>query len=111
MNEKVNPIFSGALGVYNGVILHEAFRVSQGVNSSTGAAISTVRRAVLCGAQSAFIGFGQNTSFKEMSWQEKLFDYGNQLGVKAGSIFGLKKAVFNSTDFGTVVVSSYAAAH
>lgn len=107
----INPIFSGALGVYNGVILHEAFRVTQGVNSSTGAAISTVRRAVLCGAQSCFMAFGQGSSMDEMSWNEKLFDYGNQLGVEAGSIFGVKKAVFNSLDFGTVVVSTYAAAH
>lgn len=110
-SDSINPIFSGALGVYNGVILHEAFRVTQGVNSSTGAAISTVRRAVLCGAQAAFIGFGQNSSFKEMEWNEKLFDYGNQLGVKAGAIFGIKKAQFNSLDFGTVTVSTYAAAH
>jgi N4-gp56 family major capsid protein len=110
-DNNVNPIFSGALGVYNGVILHEAFRVQQGVNSSTGASISTVRRAVLCGAQSCFIGFGRESSFKEMSWQEKLFDYGNQLGVKAGAIFGLKKAQFNSQDFGTIVASTYAASH
>ena len=106
-----NPIFTGALGVYNNVILHEAFRVTQGVNSSTGAAISTVRRAVLCGAQTGFIAFGQGSGFKEMEWNEKLFDYGNQLGVKAGSIFGIKKAQFNSLDFGTICCSTYAAAH
>lgn len=106
-----NPIFTGSLGIYNNVILHEAFRVTQGVNSSTGAAISTVRRAVLCGAQTGFIAFGQGSGFKEMEWNEKLFDYGNQLGVKAGSIFGIKKAQFNSVDFGTITVSTYAAAH
>lgn len=106
-----NPIFTGALGMYNGVILHEAYRVTQGVNSSTGAAITTVRRSVLCGAQSAFIGFGKGSSFKQMDWREELFDYGNQLGVEAGFVFGIKKAQFNSTDFGTIVASSYAAAH
>jgi len=108
---KGNPILNGALGVYNGVVLHEAFRVSQGVHSTTGAAISTVRRAVLCGAQSCAIGFGQNSGFKQMSWQEKLFDYQNQLGVSAGAIFGIKKLQFNSLDFGTIVCSTYAAAH
>ena len=35
----------------------------------------------------------------------------NQIGVSAGTIFGLKKTVFNSTDFGTVVVASYGASH
>ena len=106
-----NPIFTGALGVYNGCILHESTRVTNGVHSSTGAAQTSVRRAVLCGAQSAFIGFGQGHSFKQMDWNEELFDYGNQLGVEAGCIGGLKKAVFNSADFGVVTMSSYAAAH
>ena len=32
------------------------------------------------------------------------------LGVSGGMIFGVKKAVFNSADFGTIVLSSYAAA-
>jgi hypothetical protein len=34
----------------------------------------------------------------------------NQLGVSAGLIWGLKKSVFNSQDFGTIVLSTYAAA-
>jgi N4-gp56 family major capsid protein len=102
-----NPIFTGALGVYNNVVLHEAVRVTHGVNASTGASISTVRRAVLCGAQSAAIGFGQGYSFEAADWNEELFDYGNQLGVEAGFITGIKKLVFNSADFGTIVVPSY----
>lgn len=54
------PIFKGALGVYNGVILRQSNDIPPGVNSSTSASISTVRRAVLLGAQSAMIGFGTN---------------------------------------------------
>lgn len=106
-----NPIFTGALGMYNGVVLHEAIRVTQGVHSSTGAAQTSTRRAVLCGAQAGVMGFGQGHSFKEFDWYEELFDYGNQLGVKAGCIGGLKKSVFNSVDFGTITVSTYAVAH
>lgn len=45
-----------------------------------------------------------------MTWFEELFDYGNQLGVSAGAIFGLKKTRFNSKDFGTIVVPTYGAA-
>lgn len=104
-----NPIFTGALGMYNGVVLHEATRVTTGVNSTTGAAISTVRRAVLCGAQACTVAFGQGHSFNKFDWQEKTFDYGNQLGVTAGCISGLKKNRFNGTDFGTLVLSTYAA--
>lgn len=105
-----NPIFTGALGVYNGVILHEATRVTNGVHSTTGATQASTRRAVLCGAQASFIGFGQNSSFKEFSWNEELFDYGNQLGVEAGCIYGLKKARFNSADFGSITMTSFAVA-
>jgi N4-gp56 family major capsid protein len=104
-----NPIFTGALGMYNNVILHEAVRVTQGV-SAAGAAISTVRRAVLCGAQSATIAFGGGSEAGSMNWVEDMFDYDNQLGVSAGAIYGLKKTVFNSVDFGTIVVPTYAAA-
>lgn len=105
-----NPIRTGALGMYNGAVLYESRRVPMGVNSSTGASISTVRRAFLCGAQAAVMGFGKGyDSTTSMDWVEERFDYQNQLGVSAGSIFGLKKARFNSLDFSTIVVSTYAA--
>ncbi len=104
-----NPIFTGALGVYNNVILHKSNRITQGVNSSTGAAISTVRRAVLCGAQAAHLCYGQGYSTEKADWNEELFDYGNQLGVSGGLIGGLKKSVYNSKDFGVLVFSTYAA--
>jgi N4-gp56 family major capsid protein len=106
-----NPIFTGALGLYNGCVLHESTRVTTGVNSSTGADIATVRRALLCGAQSAAISFGQGHSQSSYSWFEQLFDYGNKLGVKCGCICGIKKLVWNSQDFATVVMSTYAVAH
>jgi N4-gp56 family major capsid protein len=104
---KNNPIFTGALGEYNGVILFEDRRIPQGVNSSTGAAVSTARRAVLMGAQAAVLAFGQGASMDQMDWNEELFDYGNQLGVSAGCIYGLKKSQFNSTDYGTIVIATY----
>ena len=103
-----NPIITGLLGVYNNTLLVEDVRVphvSTTVTSST-----SYRRAIFCGAQAALIGFGQDNSEGEMKWVEELFDYENQLGVSAGMIWGLKKTVFNSTDFGTIVVSSYAPA-
>lgn len=104
-----NPIFTGALGVYNGVILHESSRVPRGVNSSTGVSISTVRRAIFCGAQAIALGFGNGSDFESWNWAEEEEDYGNQLGVAAGCIFGMKKAKFNSVDFGCMVLSTYAA--
>lgn len=102
-----NPILTGALGVYNGVILHESTRITPGVNSSSGATVSTARRGVLMGAQAAALAFGKGYSFENFDWNEELFDYGNQLGVEAGAIFGLKKLRFNSADFGTIVCPTY----
>lgn len=105
-----NPIFKGSLGVYNNVILHESTRVTPGVHSGTGALVANTRRAVLCGAQSAVVGYGQKYSGGEnYNWVEELFDYERELGVSAQSVWGLKKTVFNSVDFGTIVVATYAA--
>lgn len=110
--DKENPLFMGGdlVGEYNGVLLHRAPRITNGVNSTTGAAVANVRRAVLCGAQAAMFatgrdfGAGQQNKF---SWVEESFDYGNQLGVSAGSIFGLKKTRFNSQDYAAFVASTY----
>jgi N4-gp56 family major capsid protein len=105
-----SPIYTGALGEYNGVVLHEAFRVTQGVHSTTSAAQTSVRRAVLCGAQAAVVGFGQGQGFEQWDWVEDEFDYEREFGVSALTIAGLKKTQFNSADFGTIVVATYAAA-
>lgn len=106
-----NPIFDGSLGVYNNVILHPTNYVTQGVHSSTGVAVTGVRRAVLCGAQAGVMAFGRDNSPGRYTWVEKSFDYGNKLGVASGSIYGMKKSVFNSIDYATVVMSSYAIQH
>ena len=98
-----NPIFNGALGVYNNVILVENARIPM-------SATTNVYRALFCGAQAGVFAVGQDNYPEKMSWVEELFDYENQLGVSAGMIFGAKKSVFNSTDFGTIVVSTYASA-
>ena len=102
-----NPIMTGALGMYNGAVLHESTRVPNGVDSGTGAPVVTARRAMLLGAQAGAIGFGQGQSFKSFDWNEELFDYGNQLGVEAGLIHGLKKLRFNAQDFGVIVGSTF----
>lgn len=107
-----NPIFDGALGVYNGVILHSDFRVQQGVQSaSPTVAVPNVRRAVLAGAQALMLAYGRDNGPGRFTWVEELFDYENELGVSVGCIYGMKKTTFNSQDFADVVMSSYAVAH
>lgn len=107
-----NPIFTGALGAYNNVILHKDQRVTQGVNSVTPTtAVTTVRRSVIAGAQAATLAYGRESGKEKYTWVEELFDYENQLGVSAGLIYGMKATIFNSSVFGLFVCSSYAAQH
>lgn len=108
-----NRIYSGAIGEYNAVILRSSFDVTQGVSSATGLALPNVRRAVMLGGQSAMIAFGRKggTGVSNYRWNEELFDHKRKLEVSAWTIHGLKKTVYNSTDYGTYVVSTYAAKH
>lgn len=96
-----NNIFTGALGVYNGVIMRKWSRLPVGGTADT-------RRAVLCGAQAGHVGYGQYSAGGATTWSEKLFDYDRTLGVSAGMVWGCKKAIFNAEDFGSIVISSYA---
>jgi hypothetical protein len=57
------------------------------------------------------LAFGRENGPDRFTWVEELFDYENELGVAAGSIFGLKKTQFNAQDFATITCSSYAAQH
>lgn len=100
-----NPIFTGAIGMHNGTLLYEDVRVPLAPSQTT------VRRAIFCGAQAAVMAFGRENANQEMMWREELFDYQNQLGVAAGMIWGLKKTVFNSADFATIVLPTYAVQH
>lgn len=103
-----NPIFQGGLGMYNRTILHSSSRITPGVHASSGVSLPNVRRAVMCGAQAAAIAFGGSSGFESWNWKEEEEDYGNQLGVAAGWIGGLKKCRFDGEDFGTMVLSTYA---
>lgn len=105
-----NPLYTGALGEYNGCILRRSQDVTLGVNSSTSASTANVRRAVLLGAQAAVAAFGmKNYGPSKYRWNEELLDHKRLLEVSAWSIWGLKKTVFNSIDYGVVVISTYSA--
>ena len=99
-----NPIFSGALGVYNKVVLQESVRIPVSPTNAN------VRRAVVAGAQALCLAFGRGYGKNTFSWKEELFDYDNQLGVAAGCQAGMVKTRFDSSDYGTVVVPTYAVA-
>jgi N4-gp56 family major capsid protein len=106
-----SAIYSGSLGEYNGTILHRSNRIPMGI-SNAGVQQTSTRRAVFCGAQAGALAFGKEFSEGvNYKWVEELFDYERELGVSAQTIWGLKKTVFNALDFGTIVATTYAAAH
>jgi N4-gp56 family major capsid protein len=97
-----NPIFSGAVSNYNGIIIHEHDYVYRTNDGNTSAYVS---RNVLCGQQAGVIAWGE-----PVNWTEKSFDYGNQWGIACGAIFGVIKPLFNSVDYGVVTMFTASAA-
>jgi len=109
---KDHPIFTGALGVWDGVILHEHeyvpwLDVSVALHSFRGAATGTdfavdTCRALLCGRQAVAYVQAKN----KKSWVEKSFDYENKTGFATGLIGGIQKVMFNSKEYGVIAVDT-----
>ena len=73
-----NAIFTGMLGMFNNVIIHEHSSFIAG-------------KPVLMGANALFLAYG-----KEVMYGEKMFDYDNQVGFMIGSIRGTALAKFTN---------------
>lgn len=102
-----NPIFSGALGMYDGVVVHQSNDI---IRAANGASSALTSHALFLGAQAAVMAVGN-----EPTWSEDDFDYHNQVGFAFGRIFGVAKTQFkfdgtNLTDFGCVNVITSSAA-
>ncbi len=91
-----NPIFSGALGIYNGMVIHEHEYIYA---TTDGSGSANVARNILCGQQAGVIAWGA-----PVQWVEKSFDYGNSWGISVGAIFGVIKPLFNALDYGVVTM-------
>lgn len=76
-----NPIFTGALGVFNGVIIHE----------HSGFAVG---KPVLMGANAVLLAYG-----KEIMYKEDSFDYDDKTGFMIGQIRGVALTKNESTEF------------
>lgn len=108
--ESDNPVFKGGnfVGIYNGTVLLQSTFVTTGAVTTT--QYSNVRRAVFCGAQAAVLAFGKDYGMNQMDWIEDMDDYQRTFGVRASTVFGIKKTVYNSQDFASIVLSSYSPA-
>lgn len=112
-----NPIFKGYSFIHGNAVVFVSNRITNGVHSTAGTAVSNTKRAVLCGAGAMAMGYGRaNSGDNRWTWTEEVFDYGRKKGVAAMSIHGMKSTKFTpnsgtAQDYGKVVISTYAAAH
>jgi N4-gp56 family major capsid protein len=105
-----NPIFTEALGVYNGVILVESTRVMTFSDYGAGGNVNAAR-ALFLGAQAACVSFGKGYDYDGFKWVERKWDFEAKYAVSATCLWGMKKTVFNSEDFGVIAVDTAATAH
>lgn len=114
-SEKLQS-YEGYIGSYKNIEIYATKYVPTGVNASTGAAISTVRRALLCGRSAAMVAFAKGTGKSMFTWAEESKDYGHDIGIAASTIWGVKKTRFGTNgtdgeDYGVISIASYAVAH
>lgn len=113
-----NPIFTGAIGYYNGVVMRMDARVPWGDSTQRGrihhtdlgaatAGTTNVARGIFLGAQSGAIAFGRAGGMDKFRWVEVLKDYEDFYGVAASLVWGAKKMIFQSTDFSTITLESF----
>jgi len=106
---KDNPLFTGALGVYNQCILYVSNRIKTYSDYGSGGNVAAAR-ALFLGAQAGVVAFGSNNGVDKMTWHEEMEDHGKDLEVSARVIWGVKKTRFNSKDFGVIALDTAAAA-
>lgn len=109
-----NPIFTGAMGMYNDVILHKHRNVIRFNDYGAGADLPAAR-ALFLGAQAAMVAFGDNETGTRYAWTEEPKDHGNSVAIGTHAIMGVKKATYKSKDgstvrdFGVMAVDTYCA--
>ena len=108
-----SPFFTGGTVTIDGVVIHEHRLVyntkgaASGAKWGSGGAVDGTR-TLLCGAQA--LGFAD---LGAPEWDEKLFQYGSQQGIKIDKMLGILKPKFYSIynksveDFGVVTIDHY----
>ncbi len=99
-----NPVYTGALGEFDNVVLHESRHLPR-TNSTN------LNYATFLGAQAGHVAFGQRyekigsrpKETKELfSMFDDVDDYGDKIGIAGATIFGVKRAIFNSATYGCI---------
>lgn len=94
-----NPIFTGSVGMWDGVILYVSNRVPNSTNGSVNTADN-----IFFGAQALARAYAYYPD-----WTEEYFDYGREQGIATYVIKGEKLNVFDLTDAGGAAASAFTA--
>jgi N4-gp56 family major capsid protein len=126
-----NPIWTGAIGVRDNVVMHSDAGVPWGSSSQnqmmlqngslvaapTVLGTASVARGIFLGAQALTIAFGvaDNIDNKPLRarWYEEILDGGNMLRVTCGFIWGCAQPQVTiggvASNFASIIISTYAA--
>lgn len=102
-------MYQNSLGEYADVILHKHRNAIRFDDYGVGINIEATR-SLFMGAQSGLIAYGQASGKNRYSWNEDKDDRGNALAITAGTIYGIKRTIFDSATFGLIAVDSAAPA-
>ena len=90
-----NPIFTGALGMWDNVIVHEHENVPIAKTYGSGGNVPGAN-CLFLGAQSLLWAWGQRPKTVR-----KDFDFDNEQAFATGMIYDVAKPIFNSLDYGS----------
>lgn len=102
-----NPLFTGAMGMYNGVVLHKHQNVIR-FNNAGSDQKQPAARALFWGAQALTEAYGSPGSGLRFDWNEETDDRGNQIIITTAAIMGIKKTTFNGKWFSAIALDTYA---
>lgn len=95
-NLESDPVATGAMGIWEKIIVKEADHISTCSNGNL-----TIARNLLLGADAAVMGYAQT-----LEYTEEFFDYKRIFGVAADEIRGVKKLDFDGVDLNIAQVPS-----
>lgn len=98
---KSNPLFTGAEGLWDGVVIRSSVRVALTTNWGAGGTLTGAEN-LFCGRQAGVFAWGERPQ-----WVEQSFDYANKIGFAISAIYDVAKAVFNTVDNGVLTVRVY----
>jgi N4-gp56 family major capsid protein len=105
---KSSPIFTGAMGMHNDVVLQKHKGIIRFSDYGDGGDVEAAR-ALFLGEQAMVCAFGSPGTGLRFGWYEETRDNGNVLIITSSTIVGMKKVTFNGKDYGIMALDTAAA--